>query len=315
MSVARVISQSRTALSRGFTTRRAAGSLLHFVSTAAPQLQFSSSARIQEEVVQAPATGREAPLTAICNATPGNNAHSIAVTKMAWNTVPADVEQLLRNAGCPIKKLQMRIERFTFQSDTSAFIELGSKEQVDKAVKALNNQKVNGRTLKVTPMSDTFYWDSGFKKHQRFFYYDATTPSQAIQGVLDGRRYRLYVENPGWVPEVDEAMSVNAKRREVINKAFEPFNVEAIGAVHPVWKKDGRGHKTFVTHIEFSTKEDAQRAVDALNDTVVEGKLVELKPFTVIGKRAEHIGRVDKGVLAQLQEAGLLTSEGDPDAM
>lgn len=213
------------------------------------------------------------------------------------------------------KKFQFRVERFTFQSDTSAFIELGSKEQVQKAIRALNSQQFNGRTLKVTQLSDTFYWDSGFKKDQRFFFYDATTPSQAIQGLLEGRRYRLYVENPGWIAKKDEGKSINAKRREIINKAFEPFNVETLGALNPVWKSDRRGDKTFMTHIEFATKEDAQRAVDALNDTIIEGKRVELRPHTIIAKRAEQIGRVDKSVLAQLQENGLLTTENGPESL
>lgn len=102
MSVSRAISQSRFALSRGFTTRRATGSILHLVSAAAPQRQFSSSARNQEEVVQTPATGPEVPLTATRVAASGNNAHSIAITKLPWNTVPADIEQLLRDAGVDV---------------------------------------------------------------------------------------------------------------------------------------------------------------------------------------------------------------------
>lgn len=181
---------------------------------------------------------------------------------------------------------------------------------MQKVIQALDRQKFHGRTLKATPLSSEFYWDSGFKSDQRFFYYDATTPSQAIQGLLEGRRYGLWVENPGWAPK-EQGKSINATRRDIISKIFEPFNVEAYGAMNPAWKKDKRGDNTFLTHIEFSTKEDAQRAVNALNGTIIEGRRVELKEHIVSPKRAEQIGRVDKGVLAQLQEAGFLPTGSD----
>lgn len=78
------------------------------------------------------------------------------------------------------KKLQYRVDRFTFKNDTTAFIELGGKEQVQKAIKALDRRKLNGRVLKVSPLAATAYWESGLKKEHRFFFYDATTPAQAI---------------------------------------------------------------------------------------------------------------------------------------
>ncbi|KAF3044794.1 hypothetical protein E8E12_010676 [Didymella heteroderae] len=315
MSVHRAISLSRFALTRGFTSRRATGSILHLASTAARPRHFTSSARIQEGAIQTPATGPKVPLTAARNGAPGKNAHAIAITKLPWNTAPSDVQQLLRDAGVNVKKLQFRVERFTFQSDTCAFVELGGKEQVQKAVKALDSLKLGTRTLKVSPLSDTFYWDSGFKKDQRFFFYDTTTPSQAIQGLLEGRRYTIFVENPGWPTKKDADKSVNVQRRELLNKVFEPFNVEAFGGINPVWKTDKRNNMTFLTHVEFATKEDALRAMDALNNTVIEGKRVELRPHTIIAKRAEQIGKVDEGVLTQLQEAGLLTTEPGPASM
>lgn len=80
-----------------------------------------------------------------------------------------------------------------------------------------------------------------------------------------------------------------------------------------MWKVDSRNDTILLTHVEFSTKEDAQRAVDALNNTVIEGRRVELKPHLVTAVRAEQTGRVDKGVLAQLQEAGLLLPKAEPD--
>lgn len=92
MFVPRIVSQSRSALSRGFTTRQAAASILHLVSTAASQQHFSSSTRVQEQAAQTLNTGPEIPTTATQAAASGNNAHSIAITKLPRNISPADVE-------------------------------------------------------------------------------------------------------------------------------------------------------------------------------------------------------------------------------
>ncbi|KAF2625499.1 hypothetical protein BU25DRAFT_492779 [Macroventuria anomochaeta] len=313
MSVPRVISQGRLALSRGFTTQRATGSILCVVSTAAPRRQFSSSVRIREEVVQTPATGPEVPLTATRTASSGNHAQSIAITKLPWDTVPADIEQLLRNAGVDVKRIQFRIDRFTFRCDTSSFIELGSQEQAQNAIKVLNGQQLHGRSLVVRPLNDKFYWDHGFKKEHRFFFHDENTPFQAIQGLLQGRRFRLYVENPGWLNQKDEGKSINATRREIIDKHFGPFGVEAIGALNPVWKGDKQSDSSFLTHIDFASKEGAERAIDSLNDKVIEGRRVQLKPHTVSPRRAEQIGKVDRNLLAQLQQLGLLSTKESLD--
>jgi hypothetical protein len=160
--------------------------------------------------------------------------------------------------------------------------------------------------LKVSPLADTFFWNSGFKKDQRYFFYDTTTPSQAIQGLLEGRRYAMFVENPGWALKKDEDKSLRSQRQEIAYKALEPFNVEAFGGFAPARKIDRRGDMTFLTHIDFATKEDAQRAVEALNDTIVEGRRVQLRAQTINARRAGQFGKVDKGVVAQLKEAGLI---------
>lgn len=209
------------------------------------------------------------------------------------------------------KKLQFRVDRFTFQCDTAAFIELGSQEQVQKAIKSLDGTTFNGRTLRVSQVADTFYWDSGFKKEHRFFFYDAATSTRAIQGLLDGRRYVLYVENPGWVHPID-GKSIAASRRDIVETAFQPFNVEVFGSMNSVWKVDKRSSSTFLTYIDFATKQDALRAVDALNGTIIKGKRVELRPYTIVEKRAEQMGKVDRGVLAKLQDAGLLPTKIRP---
>lgn len=201
--------------------------------------------------------------------------------------------------------MMYRVDRFTFETDSSVFVELASEEEAKKAIEALDGQKILERSLKVNPLSETFYWDSGFKKDQRIFFYDKDAASQAVQGLIDGRRYRFYVENPGWVAAKNEGISSQAKRREIVMNALAPFGVEALGRINPIWNSDRRSASTILTVLDFETKEGAERAVEALNDQIIEGKRVQLKPFSVSARRAEQIGKLDKNVLAQLQQHGI----------
>lgn len=144
---------------------------------------------------------------------------------------------------------------------------------------------------------------------QRFFLYGETAASEAIRPLLEGRRYTFHVEKPGWIFNKVADKTMNDQRQEVLDRALEPFNVEARGDMNKIFIHKGAS-MWFLTCVDFATKEDAQRAVDALHNSVIQGKRVELRPFSVFtAKRVEQIGKVDKGVLAQLQEAGLLKTE------
>lgn len=198
-----------------------------------------------------------------------------------------------------------RIDRFTFGNDSNAFVELASEEQAKKAVEALNGQQMQKRTLKVLPMSSTFTWDSGFKEENRMFFYDKDTAVRAVQSIIDGRRCTLYVENPGWKAEKGERFSTQGKRREVVKRTLEPFGLEAIGGITTIWNHDKRKSMSVLTSIDFESKEGAERAMKALDNQVVEGKRVQLKPYVLSQVRAEQISRVDKSVLAHLQQNGV----------
>lgn len=209
--------------------------------------------------------------------------------------------------------MQLRVDRFTFRTDRVSFIELASEEQAKKAIQVLNGQQLHGKALVVRPVGDTFYWDQGFKKENRMFYHDENTPTQAIQGLLQGRRYMIQVENPGWPTENDSGKSFNVARREIIDKHFGPFGVEAVGALNPVWRQSRKSDRSFLTYIEFASKEGAEQAAEALNDKVIEGKRIWLTPCTLNPTMAKQVAKVDKSVLAQLQQNGFLPTKTTSD--
>lgn len=199
------------------------------------------------------------------------------------------------------------MDRFTFEGSSAAFVELDSEEQVQKAVKALDGLNISKRPLRVSRLADTFEWDAENRMRTQYFVYDTAAASQAIQPLLEGRRYTVFVEKPGWISERKLAKSAMQQRREILDRMFQSFNVEAMGGINPAWKFGKSVEMIWVTFVDFRTKEDAQRALDALNNSVVEGKRVELRQYsTVYPRRAEQIGKVDKGVLTQLQEAGFV---------
>ena len=175
----------------------------------------------------------------------------------------------------------------------------------------LDGTKLQGSSVAVRPVKDDFYWDQGFKKNSTFFFHDEQTPSQAIEPLLQGRRYVLQVESPGWMNQKGSGKSINATRREIIEKHIGPFGIEVVGSLNPVWRQQKRD-QSFLAHIDFASKEGAEQAVAALDSKEIEGKRVYLLPCTVNSTRAKQIGNVDQGVLAQVQDSGLITDNDSP---
>lgn len=101
--------------------------------------------------------------------------------------------------------------------------------------------------------------------------------------------------------------SVTATRRDIIERSIGPFGVEAIGALNPAWRHLKRD-RSLLAHIDFASKEGADKAVEALNGKEIEGRHIWLEPYVGSPRNAKQIGNVDQGILAQLQEGGLIRS-------
>lgn len=138
------------------------------------------------------------------------------------------------------------------------------------------------------------------------FFQDENTPSQAIKGLLEGRRYLLQVEKPGW----GSGKNIIAQRRDIVHKTLAPFGFETIGSILPPTKTRRRQRELWpLVQVDFETKEGGEKAVEALNDQSIEGKQVRLvKQEFIHPSTAERIGRMDKKILEQLQQGGLIRS-------
>jgi hypothetical protein len=96
MAVPRTLLQGRCLFARSCTAQHATGSKVRVLNTSKATRQFSLSVR---ELAQTPVTGPEVPFTWTQSLPAPNNAHSIRISKLHRSIAPADVEELLHDAG------------------------------------------------------------------------------------------------------------------------------------------------------------------------------------------------------------------------
>lgn len=210
--------------------------------------------------------------------------------------------------------MEFPVDRFELQAVGYAFVELGSQEQVHKAVMALDWYiSENGkRRLSVSPLHETTVWvGTAFKEERRVLVYEKNTVSQSLQRLIEGRRYGFFVENPGWSFDKSDGPLINQKRN-FLRKTLEPFGVESTSRFLPYWRDPTTGTITkgikasSVASVDFTTKVDAERAVEALNDQIIKGCRVKLKPDVLGPPLAERIDRLDQSLLAHLEHHGVV---------
>ena len=140
-------------------------------------------------------------------------------------------------------------------------------------------------------------------------YDDGSAAAKAVLPLKEGRRVQLRVRTPAWKPKFENKPKSLMKARmnygrELVAKAFDKFGVEAIGVPAA---NDGRmlPEPKFFCHIDFKTKEGAEEAVRTMNETELEGQLIWAVRADLNEVRSRQIGRVNMGVLKELQELGL----------
>ena len=209
--------------------------------------------------------------------------------------------------------MEFPIDRFHFSAEGSALVELGSQRQVQKAVAAVKwyifeNER---RKLLVDSLDDTTVWSgTTFKEKQRVFVYGKNAISQSLQRLIEGRRYLFFVENPGW-SFTKSKRPPKIEMRDFLRKTLAPFGVEIISTFLP-WRDSETGTITKgkkaagVASVDFISKVNAERAVQALNDQMIRGCRVKLKPDVLGPPLAERIVRLDHSLLAHLEHHGVV---------
>ncbi|KAF1940970.1 hypothetical protein EJ02DRAFT_503840 [Clathrospora elynae] len=311
MAVLRVLSRSRCFLPRSSTPSRLTCTAIPSIKATFLQRQFTSSAPIWENLIQTPSRGPEIALTDARVPPTGSHARSIALLRLAKRLAKPEIEAMLRTHGCNIKRIQMRVDRFTFQNSTMCFVELGSEEEVAEAIRRLHDVEVQGQKIVVKPLKADFRWGS-IAEHKKtpygtsYFYDEGANARNAIRPLVEGRRMMLSVKTPGWTVDPVNVQSKNAIR--IIDQYFGKYEIESLGAIHPFYG-DKQENPRLLCFLDFKTKEGADNAVRDLHDTDIEGRRTWLQPCHPAPWRTHQIGKVDPELLAELQEKGVLPKD------
>jgi RNA recognition motif-containing protein len=211
----------------------------------------------------------------------------------------------------PSKKMQLRFDRFTFQNDRRCFVELASEQQAQDAIQRLQKKKLQGQTLVVKPLVENFIWGRNSEEGRlssRHFFDEGKNAAEAIKPLLEDRRYMLLVQTPGW----QDSKKTNEAANEVLEKHFEPFGVETRSMLRPMFG-DKKPEPRLLCFIDFTTKEGAEKAVEAIHEKTIEGRRTKLLSCKLSAWRAHQIGKVDAGLLKQLQEKEIAPKETRED--
>jgi RNA recognition motif-containing protein len=215
--------------------------------------------------------------------------------------------------------MQLRLDRFTFKNDTKCFIQLANDHQAQEAIQRLNNAKLHGKPISVKPLGAGFQWsrpDRAGKDRETsrsFFQFneEGNEVAEALKPLLEGRRCILRVQPPGWGSK-QGTMSKNKAARQVVNKYMGQFGIEVVGGMSAFFG-DKRDEPRLLCIIDFATKEGAEAAIKAINNTVIEDRRTLLEVSKMAPWRAHQVGLVDQKLLKQLQEADLASQKTYPD--
>jgi RNA recognition motif-containing protein len=197
------------------------------------------------------------------------------------------------------------------------FVELGSPEEAQRAVKELDKSSLMNSSIVVsTPLKEGFRWGLIEKptKHpyeSRFFLNEGNNAEEALKPLAEGRRMALSVQTPGWSPgaKIGEATE-NALK--IIEQNFAKYGVESISNIS-VFYGDKKTNPRLLCFIDFKTKEGTEQAAKDKHDTEINSRLVWLKPSIPAGWRVHQFWKSAPRVVEQLQEKGVLTKEMDAD--
>jgi hypothetical protein len=205
--------------------------------------------------------------------------------------------------------LSLRLDRFTFNHDRKAAIELESAEQAQKAIELLHNHEPNikGAKIYVVPLKSEYEWEipthASSRGTAKVDSSDAGLEA-AIQPIIDGRRLMFSVLPPGWADLKARVNVRNEANRDVIKRTLEPYGIEVVGRASTNWGDKSQTPR-FLAFVDMKTKQGADEAIRKVNDTVVQGLPVALQLSQMPAWKAYRLGQVDKERLAMLQEKGL----------
>jgi RNA recognition motif-containing protein len=213
-------------------------------------------------------------------------------------------------------KIDMMIDRFRYENNTHASVQLANEQQAQKAVQALHGSKGLGGEIVVRAMDPEHTWDYARNSPKPYSFLvpeDHAGLRSAVDPIIEGRRVRVSVKNPAWGKKEDSPAQRHNTDIKAIERMYSPFGIEAISRTSPQYGQKSFEPKYFC-HIDFATKKGADEAIQATNDTEFEGVPIKARLTQVDPAKAYQIGRIERALLVELQEKNLAPADSEIDA-
>ncbi|KAH7084727.1 hypothetical protein BKA63DRAFT_1569 [Paraphoma chrysanthemicola] len=301
VSKGRLILSSTTTLQPARLARLSAPYI--YRRSAPRQRHFAVHAKSCEEADgRIPGTPSDSP-NAIDAHLSNNHSRSIGVLNLPTAASKPAVDAWLQSNGFQAVRLQMRLDRFSFENDKRCFVELATEDEAKRALQYLNRTLFMEQEILVTPMKKAFIWGPEREAHSilatRFFYPDILSPKAALAPLIEGRRIQLRVQPPGW-KRPDGSDTLRKAIARVIEENFADFGIEAVSKLIPF---SGPSEATkYLCSIDFTTKSGADEAIDRFNDAEIEGRKVQLQRASLSTGFARQIGKIDPSLLIMLPD-------------
>ncbi|KAL5120167.1 hypothetical protein ACEQ8H_001993 [Pleosporales sp. CAS-2024a] len=201
--------------------------------------------------------------------------------------------------------MQISLDRFTFYNDKTCYVEFACREDAERAVERLHNKVLLDGMILVERLWRPFVWGRGSEITKQYFSLKRTSPSEALRPLLEGRRMRLSVHTPLWADRPNRDKGKNPEARRVIRFQLRHFGIEAISNLNNFYN-DKTSKRREVCSIDFKTKEGADAARQAFHGQEMEGRKVWLEPAFMSSWSGYQVAKIDRGLLDELQERGLI---------
>ncbi|KAF2642296.1 hypothetical protein P280DRAFT_262648 [Massarina eburnea CBS 473.64] len=281
------------------------------VAIAGSRRQFASSTWRSQENSQPEAessqTAQQKPI--VTDEERARSARTVVLMGVPRHAVRSQIEEIMKDAGLEDASLTMKMNRFTFNGNTHAYIELPNPEEAQKAVEKLKDATIPGEPspMRVSIVYPDFSWtrfDSNESHSDRWVMTDADGIAEAIAPLLEGRRVNFNVKAPGWASLDQKIRLRSAENRDVVIRNLSKYGLESVGKTMVNWG-DLTSIPRFLCFVDFSTKAGAEKAIRELDNTEIEGLPVSLVLTVVPLIKAHRIGQMDRATLNDLQKAGL----------
>ncbi|PLB42715.1 ribonucleoprotein [Aspergillus candidus] len=210
-----------------------------------------------------------------------NEGRRLYVGNMPYTAKTEDVKALFTAAEFAIERIDIAVDPFTGRNPSYCFVDLESKEIADKAMVELDGSDMLGRPVKIRPGVVKSASERSQQQQQQQqgdgsprpnrnapFSVDqwrrggdapAPIPAPALTRTNSDSSRRLYV---GGLPRLTDAEEISSNMTQFF-QGYDVQNVSKLFAPHPAKRFEAGDH--YYLFVDFSSVEEAQAAMDALN--------------------------------------------------